>query len=80
MLNAHPAPRPEDHLVDASHWDGLPDGHIRATSIDLATSGQLSPAGRIAVAEPLSILLARRGASQPVPSPTVYADAVKENQ
>jgi hypothetical protein len=69
-------------VVDASHWDGLPDGHTRATTTDPDTSGQPSLASRIAAAEPLSILLARRGANQPVPtrSLSVYADAAKENQ
>ncbi len=48
-------------VVDSEHWKGLPDGHTRATTIELPeltdtaslTSGQL---------EPLSSLLARRHA------------------
>jgi hypothetical protein len=61
---------------------GLPDGHTRATSTDPATGGQPSTTSRITAAEPLSMLLARRGANQPVPSRplSVYADAAKENQ
>ena len=82
MLAVHPRAQTRGlWVVDASHWDGLPDGHTRATSTD-PTSGQPSPAGRIAAAEPLSMLLARKGANQPVPSRplSVYADAAKENQ
>jgi transposase len=83
VLTAHPRAQTRGSwVVDASHWDGLPDGHTRATTTDPASSGQPSPAGRIAAAEPLSILLARRGANQPVPSRplSAYADAAKENQ
>jgi hypothetical protein len=67
-------------VVDADHWDGLPDGHTRATTTDHddpppTTAHQ--PTG-----EPLSALLARRGASQPVATRplSIYAEAAKENR
>ena len=35
MLAAHPrAPRRGELVVDPAHWDGLPDGHTRATTLD----------------------------------------------
>jgi hypothetical protein len=35
VLAAHPrAPRRGSWIVDPSHWDGLPDGHTRATTTE----------------------------------------------
>lgn len=47
-------------MVDPEHWDGLPDGHTRATVIDPAH--RLSPKTTTGDLEPLSSLLARRHA------------------
>jgi transposase len=47
-----------DHQIDQRHWDGLPDGHTRATTTDPTNP----PTARPAVPAPtdLSVLLARR--------------------
>jgi transposase len=81
ILAAHPRARIRGSwVVDASHWEGLPDGHTRATTIDPAEPATAT-APRPAT-EPLARLLGRRGADQPVPTRplSVYADAVKEDQ
>ena len=46
-------------MIDRSHWDGLPDGHTRATTTETPP-----PAISIGTApvEPLSALLVRRHA------------------
>jgi transposase len=67
-------------VVDADHWDGLPDGHTRATTTD---HGDAPPKTvHQPTAEPLSALLARKRADQPVPTRplSIYAEAVKEDQ
>ena len=46
-------------VIDPAHWDGLPDGHTRATIIEPPGPRQSAP---IAALEPLSSLLARRHA------------------
>jgi len=82
MLAAHPrAKTSASWVIDADHWDGLPDGHTRATSTD-SDSTQSFTAAPVAATEPLFTLLARRGVNQPVPSRplSVYADAAKENR
>lgn len=48
-------------VVDDTHWDGLPDGHTRATTVD-PTGRSADPAGRTGELEPLSALLSRRHA------------------
>ena len=68
-------------VVDASHWHGLPDGHSRSTTTD--PDDPAGPAtAHTPAAEPLSNLLARRGADQPVLTRplSVYADAAEENR
>jgi hypothetical protein len=50
--------------VDPAHWDGLPDGHTCATTVETAGPGRLDKTQ--AVAEPLAVLLARRRADLPV--------------
>ena len=59
--------------VDPAHWDGLPDGHTRATTVETAGPGRLH-----AAAEPLAVLLARRRAYLPVARRSLadYARAV----
>ena len=42
-----------------AHWDGLPDGHTRATTVDTAGPGRLTAAIEPAT-EPLTALLTRR--------------------
>jgi transposase len=57
-LATHPrATRRGEWVVDQTHWDGLPDGHTRAT-----TTKTPMPAARPAATEPLSALLTRRHA------------------
>jgi len=46
-------------IIDPAHWDGLPDGHTRATTVE--PPEPLQPA-QIATLEPLTSLLARRHA------------------
>jgi hypothetical protein len=67
-------------VVDADHWDGLPDGHTRATTTD--HDDQPPGTAHQPIAEPLSALLARRGADQSVPTRplSIYAEAAKENR
>jgi transposase len=56
-LASHPrAARRGEWIVDRSHWDGLPDGHTRATT----TAVQADQPTRPGLLEPLSALLTRR--------------------
>jgi hypothetical protein len=48
--------------VDPAHWDGLPDGHTRSTTVETAGPGQIDPAAKPAAQEPLAVLLTRRHA------------------
>jgi Mu transposase, C-terminal domain len=68
-------------VVDASHWDGLPDGHTRSTTT-APDDPRLPASAASSAAEPLPTMLARRAADQPVPARplSVYADAAKEAQ
>jgi hypothetical protein len=60
-LATHPrATRRGSWMVDQTHWDGLPDGHTRATTLD--SRDRLPGAGAAGGLEPLSVLLARRHA------------------
>jgi len=63
-LATHPRARQRGSwVVDQSHWDGLPDGHTRATVVETATRPVMSPpAASGAGLEPLTLLLARRHA------------------
>ena len=67
-------------VVDADHWDGLPDGHTRATTTDHDDPPPTT--AHQPTAEPLSALLVRRGADQPVATRplSIYAEAAKENR
>lgn len=50
-------------MVDPTHWDGLPDGHTRATVAEPATGPVMAlPPASGAGPEPLACLLARRHA------------------
>jgi len=58
-LATHPrAARRGEWVIDRIHWDGLPDGRTRATTIEPAAPAPPRPAGL----EPLSQLLVRRHA------------------
>src|SRR5215217_1785711 len=58
-LASHPrAARRGEWIVDRSHWDGLPDGHTRATT----TAVEADQPTRPGPLEPLSALLTRRHA------------------
>ena len=84
ILAAHPRSRIRGSwMVDASHWEGLPDGHTRATTTDPDDpAGPATATAPPPATEPLARLLARRGADQPVPTRplSVYAEAIKEDQ
>ena len=66
-LATHPRARQRGSwVVDAAHWDGLPDGHTRAVVVEpparpASRPAVLPPAGSEGL-EPLSCLLARRHA------------------
>ena len=63
-LATHPrATRPRSWVIDPTHWDGLADGHTRATTLDPTP---LPAARTVAGLEPLSALLTRRHADVPV--------------
>ena len=48
-------------IVDPAHWDGLPDGHTRAVTLDPAPNPD-RPAHPRSEPEPLAALLRRRHA------------------
>jgi hypothetical protein len=56
--------------VDPTHWDGLPDGHTRATTLDPTAPPSQPSSPPLPGWEPLAGLLARHGADMPAPSPT----------
>ena len=59
-LTTHPrATKRGSWVVDATHWDGLPDGHTRATTLDPI---HLDRVAAVVETEPLSGLLTRRHA------------------
>jgi transposase len=59
-LATHPrAARPRSWVVDPAHWDGLADGHTRATILDPTPLPTTRTPARL---EPLSALLTRRHA------------------
>jgi transposase len=63
-LATHPrAIRRGTWMVDAAHWDGLPDGHTRATTVEPAGPGRLdTPTAQPEAAAPLAVVLTRRHA------------------
>jgi transposase len=68
VLAAHTrAARRGELVVDPAHWDGLPDGHTRATTLDLAALDQqpepATAGGAQPEPDPLAALLANRPAA-----------------
>jgi hypothetical protein len=62
-LATHPrAIRRGTWMVDPAHWDGLPDGHTRSTTVETAGPGRLDTQTQPGAAEPLAVLLTRRHA------------------
>lgn len=63
-------------VVDQTHWDGLPDGHTRATSVEAGDFPSHVPAAGL---EPLAVLLTRRHADITVATRplTDYAHATR---
>jgi hypothetical protein len=60
LLASHPrASRRGSWVIDPAHWDGLPDGHTRASVVEAVEPPQLRP--HVAL-EPLSVLLTRHHA------------------
>jgi transposase len=68
LLAVHPrAATRGSWVVDQAHWDGLPDGHTRATVVQAITFGPPATPGTLAEPNPLEALLAsRRAATTPV--------------
>jgi hypothetical protein len=68
VLAVHPrAARRGTWVVDPAHWDGLADGHTRATVVDGGPAGPCAAAAEPAAAEqpnPLAALLNRSAAAQ----------------
>jgi transposase len=81
-LATHPrATRRGEWMIDRSHWDGLPDGHTRATT----TAVEADQPTRPGLLEPLSALLARRHAAltvaaRPLADYALASANPKENQ
>ncbi len=66
LLAAHPrAARRGSLVVDPAHWEGLPDGHTRAVTLDPVSLGPAQPAPSTAGSGPdsLAVLLANRPAA-----------------
>jgi transposase len=65
-LATHPRARQRGSwVVDQTHWDGLPDGHTRAVTVEPRSTVADLPAAAVTSGEglePLSLLLARRHA------------------
>jgi hypothetical protein len=62
-LATHPrATRRGTWMVDPAHWDGLPDGHTRVTTVETVRPGQIDTTTQPASSEPLAVLLTRRHA------------------
>lgn len=70
LLAAHPrAPRRGSWQVDPTHWNGLPDGHTRTTTLDPIPGSGIRPVAvspQLPGPEPLTGLLARHRADIPV--------------
>ena len=63
MLAANPrAARHGELVVDPAHWDGLPDGHTRATTLDPPSEPPTAEGGG-PEPDPLAALLANRPAA-----------------
>jgi transposase len=68
LLAAHPrATRRGSLVIDPTHWDGLPDGHTRAVTLDPPPQPAAAPATAAATAaigpDPLTTLLTSRPAA-----------------
>jgi hypothetical protein len=75
-LATHPrATRRGTWMVDPAHWDGLPDGHTRSTTVETAAPGPLDTTGRPAAAGPLEALLSRRHADLTVAARPLSEDS-----
>jgi len=62
LLAAHPrAQRRGQWVTDPAHWDGLPDGHTRAVTLDPPAPGRTAP--QPAMPGPLAALLAGHAAA-----------------
>jgi transposase len=67
VLAGHPrAARRGELVVDPAHWDGLPDGHTRATTLDPADLGRRPAPPTAGDAEPETDPLAALLANRPV--------------
>lgn len=66
-------------VIDATHWDGLPDGHTRTITLEVDEPIPLPVSGGL---EPLSSMLARRHANITVANRplTDYARAAASTQ
>jgi transposase len=81
LATHHRATRRGEWMIDRSHWDGLPDGHTRATT----TAVEADQPTRPGLLEPLSALLARRHAvltvaARPLADYALATANPKENQ
>jgi transposase len=64
LLAAHPrATRRGSLVVDPAHWDGLPDGHTRAVTLDPPVHSPSAPATPAIGPDPLAVLLTSRPAA-----------------
>jgi transposase len=64
LLAAHPrAARRGSWVTDPAHWDGLPDGHTRAVTLEPPGHGAGRPAAPAAQPSPLAALLAGHAAA-----------------
>ena len=81
LATHHRATRRGEWMIDRSHWDGLPDGHTRATTTAVEADQPAAPR----LLEPLSALLARRHAvltvaARPLADYALASANPKENQ
>jgi hypothetical protein len=77
-LATHPrAARRGTWMVDPAHWDGLPDGHTRSTTVETGGPGRLDTPAQPEAAEPLAALMTRRHADLTVATRSLshYAQA-----
>jgi hypothetical protein len=58
LASHHRAMRRGEWVIDPAHWDGLPDGHTRAVTVEPSKL----PTPQVGLLEPLSALLTRRHA------------------
>jgi hypothetical protein len=79
LASHHRATRRGEWVIDPAHWDGLPDGHTRAVTIE---PWKPSPAPQAGPPEPLASLLTRRHADLTVAARplTDYAHAANQKE